>query len=76
MIDLTQYKDIFGAPRTGVHSFRFLDFAVVDVASTAYAAYATAQYMEWRLAPTLAGFFAAGIFAHWLFGVETKLTVA
>jgi hypothetical protein len=30
-MDICSYKNIFGRPREGVHSIRFMDVAVVDV---------------------------------------------
>lgn len=34
MSDLCKYKDIFGKPNEGVHSYRILDIAIVDVIAT------------------------------------------
>ena len=36
---LCQYKDIFGKVGEGVHSYRVLDFAIVDVIATVIGAY-------------------------------------
>ena len=33
-MDLTKYKDIFGKPNEGVHSYRFLNLALVDIIVT------------------------------------------
>lgn len=37
------FKNIFGAPRTGAHSLRFMDIAVVDTVMTVVAAFAIAR---------------------------------
>ena len=34
MFSLCKYKDIFGKPNEGVHSYRILDIAIVDVIAT------------------------------------------
>ena len=75
-MDLTQFSDIFGAPRTGIHAWRIADAPVVDVLGTVAAAYATSKYMEWDFAWTLAGYYAAGAVLHAVFGVDSRLTVA
>jgi hypothetical protein len=33
-MDLCDYKDAFGAPGTGAHSYRIFDIAIVDVLAT------------------------------------------
>ena len=39
MVLLSEYKDIFGAPNTGVHSYRLFDVAIIDLALTIAVAY-------------------------------------
>ena len=34
MGSLCQYKDIFGKPNTGIHSYRLFDIAIVDTLAT------------------------------------------
>jgi hypothetical protein len=38
MPNLCQYKDLLGAPNTGVHAIRVFDFAIVDIALTVFLA--------------------------------------
>jgi hypothetical protein len=33
-INLCQYSDLFGKPNTGLHTYRFLNIAIVDVIAT------------------------------------------
>lgn len=72
---LCQYKDIFGAPRTGVHAYRFLDFAIVDILFTLLGAWLIHKYSGYNLWKTVIVLILFGIFMHWLFCVETKLNV-
>ena len=38
-MDFCQYKDLFGEPNQGLHSYRIFDIAVVDVLSTIFGAF-------------------------------------
>ena len=72
------FKDIFGAPGTGVHSVRLFGLAIMDVVFTIVAsiiiAYVAALDMrQWLL--LLAVFFASGIVLHRIFCVNTRLNV-
>ena len=66
---------MFGRPGEGVHSFRLIGLAVVDVALTVAAAYYSAPYLGVGLPVSLAGWFALGIVAHYLFCVSTAQNV-
>lgn len=66
--------DIFGAPRTGVHSYRLFDVAVVDLGLTVAAAFPISKYLETDFVYTAAGLVLISIPIHALFGVKTKLT--
>ena len=67
------YKNLFGAPRTGAHSYRFMGLAVVDVVLT----FAAAGLLAWTFRtpywPTLLVLFVTGIILHRLFCVQTTL---
>jgi len=78
MFGLEKYKYFFGKPGEGLHRYRFLDFAIVDVVATIVVAYII------HLLLTLFGFtvnfwilltciFILGIFLHRLFGVRTTI---
>ena len=45
---LSEYKDIFGAPNTGVHSYRVFDVAIVDLVLTIFIAYVITYIARWR----------------------------
>ena len=67
------YKNIFGEPRQGVHSLRFMDFAVVDIVSTVVGAWAIHYFTGIVFWQCLLALFLLGIFLHYLFCVETTL---
>lgn len=78
---LCQYKDIFGKPNEGVHSFRVFGFAAVDIILTLLAAFIISKVYKGR---SIAGIkldfvnvtialFLVGILLHWIFCVDTKL---
>lgn len=69
-----QYKDVFGKPGEGVHSYRVSNIAAVDLALTIGVAKLTADYFETTFLWSLFIWIIASIFFHWLFCVETTLT--
>lgn len=44
---LSYYKDIFGAPNTGIHSYRLFDIAIVDLLFTILVSYLITYIMRW-----------------------------
>jgi hypothetical protein len=73
MSDLSKYKDTFGVPGQGVHSYRVADVAVLDVAMTAVGAFGISKVTGWSFWKTLVGAFVVGEAAHYAFGVDTKV---
>ena len=67
------YKNIFGAVNTGVHSYRILDLAVVDILATIIGAYIISYFSKYSFYYTLAILFVAGIILHRLFCVRTTV---
>jgi hypothetical protein len=85
-MDLCQYKDLFGKPREGAHSYRFMDIAVVDVIMTLVVVYLLSLWygntkdvrlwgtIEWkRFWCVCITTFLIGILAHKLFCVDTTV---
>lgn len=72
-MNLCSYKNIFGAPNTGLHSIRLLDIAIVDVIMTLIGAYLFSVYFKIKLVYTIVGFFTFGIICHRLFCVRTTV---
>ena len=78
---LCAYKDIFGVPGTGLHSYRIMNIAVVDVLSTLILAFVIHQFIleswldiHWiSIWWVIAGCFLSGILVHRLFCVRTTV---
>jgi hypothetical protein len=68
-----KYKDMFGLPNTGVHRYRFLGVAIIDVLLTVLIAIIFAYFTKISLWLSLGGFFIIGIAAHRLFYVRTTV---
>jgi RsiW-degrading membrane proteinase PrsW (M82 family) len=86
MDGLCKYKNIFGAPNTGVHSYRIFNIAIVDalvvfiiaiVITMIWYRYTKSKSKKnkkyWIFVITLISLFILGIFAHWLFCVDTTV---
>lgn len=69
-----KFKNIFGVPKTGVHSYRILDCAVIDYLLTILLALFTTLITKVPLVLTTILMFIIGIISHVLFGVETNTT--
>ena len=70
---LCPYKNMFGAPGTGAHSYRLFNIAVVDVVLTVLAGWLAAWWFGVDAVYVILGLFAAGIAAHRLFCVRTTV---
>lgn len=67
------YKNFFGAPGTGAHSYRFMNIAVVDAGLTVVVAWLISWAFRTPFWWTLLAFFVFGIILHRLFCVRTTL---
>lgn len=68
------YKDIFGKPGEGVHSYRVFDVAIVDVIFTVIGAAIIHYFMpQYRFIVILTALFATGIILHHIFCVRTTV---
>ena len=69
-----QYRDTLGKVEQGVHSYRFMNVAIIDVLLTLFGGYLIhcifPQYPLWL---TLLGLFILGILLHRLFCVRTTI---
>ncbi|NBU33889.1 hypothetical protein EB118_02210 [bacterium] len=73
MTYLCKYKDIFGAPNTGVHRTRFLGFAAVDLFLTIAVAVGISRRYNTPVVKTIGYLILLGIVVHKLFCVDTQL---
>jgi len=69
---LCNFSDICGKPRTGVHSFRIFDIAIIDFLMTIVGGLIIAKYMKWNILKTIMLLFIIGHILHILFCVDTK----
>lgn len=70
---LCKYKNIFGKPEEGLHSYRFLNLAIVDVLATLLAAILISRWTKIPMYYTIPGFFLIGIITHRMFCVRTTI---
>jgi len=73
MVDLCKYKNMFGEPGTGAHSYRFFNIAVVDVVLTILAAYFLSWMTKFSFFYCTVTLFILGIIAHRAFCVRTTV---
>jgi hypothetical protein len=66
-----KYKDILGAPNTGIHKYKFLNTSIVDYISAILLAILLTYFTNIPLVLTTIGILILGIIFHTLFGVET-----
>jgi len=72
-MSLCKYKDIFGKPGKGVHSYRFMDIAVVDVVMTLLLAFLISYFTKYKFLNVSIILFILGILSHRLFCVRTTI---
>lgn len=70
---LCQYKNIFGKPNQGIHSYRIANIAIVDLILTIILAYIISQYMNNSFIYVFMAIFITGILLHRLFCVNTTI---
>jgi len=72
-MELCKYKNIFGLPNEGIHSYRFLNLAIVDVIMTIFFAGLISYYYKLSFIYTSIALFSCGIILHRLFCVRTTI---
>lgn len=73
MTVLCKYKNALGVPGEGVHSYRFLNLAIVDVIMTIIGAYIISIFFKISFLYTTIGLFSLGIFLHRIFCLRTTI---
>jgi len=71
---LCEYSNILGEPKKGFHSIRIFDFSLLDIIATFILAYLIYRYTKVNYIILLIILILLGIFLHWLFCVDTKLS--
>jgi hypothetical protein len=76
MTYMCQYKDIFGEPRKGIHSYSVFNVAIVDTLLTLILAYIlkNSGKTEWSTGKIFVVLMIMSVFIHRIFCVETTLT--
>jgi hypothetical protein len=72
MCIFSEYKDILGVSREGIHSIRVFDYAIIDILMTLIGAIVISYIFKFNLILTFIYLFILGQFLHILFCVETK----
>ena len=68
-----KYKNSLGMPNKGVHSYRFMGLAIVDVSMTILVAILIAYFFNLSYVGTCISLFVFGIILHRLFCVRTTI---
>jgi hypothetical protein len=75
MCIFAKYKNIFGEPRKGVHSYRLFDFAIIDILLTIIPVCIVGLYYNYdfkKITILILILFFIGEILHLLFCVNTK----
>jgi hypothetical protein len=70
---LCKYRDILGKPKTGIHSLRLFNIAVVDVVGMVILACATSILLNQPMWLTTLTWLLLAILLHLIFGVNTTI---
>ena len=72
-MSLCKYKNVLGVPNKGIHSYRFMGLAIMDVIMTIILAFFISYFFKISFLYTTISLFALGIILHWLFCVRTTI---
>ena len=72
-MNLCKYKNIFGRPKEGVHSYRLFNIAIVDVVLTIIFSMIISYIFKTNIWITLIILFLLGIILHKIFCVRTTI---
>lgn len=72
-MNFCKYRNVFGEPGKGAHSYRIFNIAIVDVIFTILLVLLICWITKWRFWRTLVVTFLIGILAHRLFCVRTTV---
>jgi len=67
------YKNLFGEPKTGIHSYRIFDLAIMDIIQTIIGGYIISIYFGYDKIKTIIWLFIIGILIHRIFCVNTTI---
>ncbi len=73
---ICDFKNIFGKPKEGVHSLRFMNIAIVDFLLTILFSVFIAKIFNINIFTSLLSIFLLGIVTHRIFCVKTTIDSA
>ena len=74
MTFLCQYRHIFGKEKEGIHSYRFMNIAIMDVLLTFIGALVIAYWYKLNIILVFIVLVILGTVIHYIFCVETTIT--
>jgi hypothetical protein len=74
MTFLCDYRHIFGKEKEGIHSYRFMDIAIMDVLLTFIGAIIIGYYFKLNIILVFIILIILGTIIHYIFCVETTIT--
>ena len=74
LMSLCAYKDLFGKPNTGLHSYRIFNIAIVDLTLTIFAAWLISKLWNYNMFSTLLFLLLSSIIIHKIFCVKTTIS--
>jgi fatty acid desaturase len=74
MTFLCQYRHIFGKEKEGIHSYRIMDIAIMDVLFTFIGALVIAYWFKLNIILVFIVLIILGTIIHYIFCVETTIT--
>jgi len=73
MIDLCKYKNIFGKPNDGIHSYRLFNIAIIDLLATIIVAWLLSYLFDISFIMITLLLLLLGIILHNIFCVKTTI---
>ena len=73
MIDLCKYKNIFGKPNDGIHSYRLFNIAIIDLLATIIVAWLLSYLFDISFIMITLLLLLMGIILHNIFCVKTTI---
>lgn len=73
MTSICKYKDIFGKPNTGIHSYRLFNLAIMDIILTLLGSYVISKSYKLNYYDITIKLFILGIILHKIFCVKTTV---
>jgi len=72
-MNLCKYKNLFGKPNKGIHSYKIFNISILDVIMTIIGAFIISYFFKLSFNFTLIFLFLLGIVLHRLFCVRTTI---